>query len=220
MKQYPDLNYPADFKSEENLESGDIFVHFIEANLDKYPIYFYNFIGTPDDFVLIPHGMLLRLYRKSDVPGDEVLARDIEDAMSRLKFDLKTERAKYVQFFADQIMLEYADRYYGSGKKLLDIGKDEQARQFFLKTLEIDKDNKQAIFSLGVSYIDQEDCNDSEETFKRLVSLDKDYWKAYEGMAKVYEQCYKDNKKRDEYLDKSKKLRESQMNTTDNKFKY
>lgn len=211
MQRYPQYIYPDNFKSDKKENAADVVWTFFDANYGKVPFYFYDKFETPKGYELVQQGMLLRMYKESDIPNKDDLEKIIFELDSEIKFNIFNEQGKYKQFFADQIEGNYTEKYFANGQELLKVDKYPQSRYFFGKALDIDRDYKQSLYGMGVSYIEEKECQHSREFFEKLLSLDSNYWQAYEGLAKVEEVCTGDKDKLQEYLTKSQEIRKKSV---------
>jgi len=217
--QYSDLNYPAGFNSPNRLNSDEIGVPFLEANIDKIPIYTHELIPANERFVLVAQGMVYRIYRKQNAPTNEQIKTKILESINKIKFRKDLYGGQYVHFFADSIIEQYKIIFYRNGTELLARGFIKQSQELFFRALELDKEYRPALFSLGISYLEEEKCTEAKNIFEVLIEKDKKYWQAYEAMARYYEKCVNDPDQRSKYLEESKKIRTDSAQGFDRKFK-
>lgn len=207
VRRYPDLSYPDSFKSKGFFVGTDEVKEFINANIDKTPIYFGSEIEFPGDFETVRQGLLLRLYRKGAVPNPEEIAAKMNQVSGSFQLNLVQEKSKYLQFFADQILSDYANAFNSMGRTLLNHGKDQEAALYLNKALAINPNLVQAHFNIGIVQFETGDCKSAEETFNKITVIDPKYWQAFEGLSQVYKNCYKDELKSKEYQDTASKIR-------------
>lgn len=203
MAKYPDLIYSDNFRSSKFFTGVQEIKEFFDANLQNVPIYLGGDIGLPSEYKLVRNGMVLRLYKKDDVPDASEIAQNMQKVSSNFTFNFAREKGKYQQFFGSQILNIYSDSFTKMGRELLNRGKDAEAMPYFEKALEIDPKAKNAIFGLGIAYFDQKNCEVAKREFEKLIAIDNSFWQAYEGLAHVYRDCDMDSVKADEFSKKA-----------------
>ncbi|MBI3341706.1 DUF2723 domain-containing protein [Candidatus Curtissbacteria bacterium] len=203
IRRYSNLSYPDSFKSKNYFTGTAEIREFINSNVDKTPIYFGSEIQFPENFETVRQGLLLRLYRKGTTPSADDLVANMSQISGNFQLNLAQERAKYLQFFAEQILSDYASAFNSMGRTLLNRGKDQDALPYFNRALLINPNLAPAYFNIGVVQFESGQCKNAEETFGKIIVLEPRYWQAYEGLSQVYKNCYKDETRARDYQDKA-----------------
>ena len=89
------------------------------------------------------------------------------------------------------------------------IDREDLATFYFEKALDLDNGNEEALYSLGVSYVELGKCDKAIVAFSRASSLNEHYWQAWEGLGHAYGDCKKNIDEAQKYFNKSKEIREN-----------
>lgn len=211
MAYYPNLIYPQEFKADKFTDPATEGVPFVEENIKAHSVYIFDYLPlSPEQYYMVPEGMLIRVYKKSEKPGNDVLVARIKSSLGKLSFSYKPGDGRYIHFFEQYVYEDYRNVFNRNGRALLDLGDPKEAIIFFKKALAIDPGYVLSLFNLGIAYFDSNDCQNAQNTFEQTISVNNTYWQAYEGLAHVYEKCYNDSAKRDEYSNKAREIRDKQ----------
>lgn len=93
--------------------------------------------------------------------------------------------------------LGFAMAHNSLGNLYFKQNKFDQAKQEYLKALEIDPKQSQTYFNLGVLYQNQNDNDKAINAYNLAIKLKPDYYKAYNNLGVIYMQQKKTNQARD-----------------------
>jgi len=213
MKQYSNFSYSENFHSTEIFSSQAILIDFVKANYGKIPFYSVDPLPISDEFVWVQQGMLVRLYKKTEAPSGDDLAKIIEEKFNKLTFSKETIANQYTQFFADNLINLYTDFFIRNGNEILNKGKATESEIYFKKALDISDRNTGALFGLGRAYFEAKNCDDAQKTFLKITQIDSNYWQALLGLGNVYRDCFDDKTKSEDYFKKADDVRKKQLDT-------
>lgn len=209
-REYPELKYPESYAKSTVLSYEEGIKDFIEANYDNRPIYSAGKISVSDNFVWIPQGAVFRLYRRGNLPPGEEIIRKIDSSFSKFRFRKEMFDGRYLSFFEDHIKTIYAEVFVDNAKELLARGQLDRAYATYDTALALSPANRGARFGLAVVLFEKKQCKEAETLFNELIVVQRNYWQAWEGLSKVYADCYLDNDKAKIYREKSNEIKEKQ----------
>lgn len=205
--EYPNLSYPGEF-TREDVSFEDAVVKFIDNNFGKWPIYSLEKLPLPQNYVWIQEGLILRLYKKDYEPSSATVAATIDQKMKKLLFEEELTKKRYLNFFEEHIRVIYSRFYTRNGIELIKHGEVASAIPYLLRAVVLEENNREALYWLGVAYLELGDCQKAMTAFERIIAFARDYWQAFEGLGKVYDTCFKDQDKASSYYQKSKEARQ------------
>ncbi len=88
---------------------------------------------------------------------------------------------------SDPLKQEQAKSYREQGLKLQEIGKQEEARMFFEKSLALDPNLIEVYNDLGIVYEKLGDMDAAEQMYRRSIELDPNYLPPYANLGFLYE---------------------------------
>ncbi|OGD96766.1 hypothetical protein A3F02_02640 [Candidatus Curtissbacteria bacterium RIFCSPHIGHO2_12_FULL_38_9b] len=204
---YSEIFFPENFLTKGRTEYVDTVFKLIDINYDRFPIYSYSAISVPADYVWIQQGMLKRLYRRDDLPGDSETSRRVLQSLDKLNFRLDVVKNRYLNFFEDDIKATYSGVFADNAFALLKHGNVDKSKEYFENSLEILPENRVSMFGLAIYYLEKKDCEKSRDLFLAIVKADESYWQAWEGLGQVYSVCFDDSDKAKEYFERSQMSR-------------
>lgn len=211
MREYPDLSFDNNFKSEGTIGLAGVVMGLIDKNFDQYPIYMVEAVPLGDDKVWVQEGALLRLYQKDSVPDSGIIQKNIGDKTSKFLFRPDIFDGLYASFFTDHFKNVYSRIFSRNGFALLSQDRPEEALSYFAKTLEFANDYLDARYGLGLSYVKLGDCQKARQNLVEITALDANYIQAWDALSKVYGDCFGDKARGEEFSRKAQELRERQF---------
>lgn len=169
-KYYPHVYIPT---YSENIS----FAHsFIDKNYEKFPIYTTLQIGDlPQEYTLIPEGLVFRLYKKSDVPPYKEVRRLDYMAWDSYQNPLDGSLGKYRNLMQANILDYYRAAHVRSSMMASIYGKDyDDSMRHLQIALLLDPENKDVLTRLATNYIDLGRCKDAEIIRQKMIKqIDK-----------------------------------------------
>ncbi|MBP9797557.1 DUF2723 domain-containing protein [Candidatus Woesebacteria bacterium] len=166
-KHYPHVFVPP---FNENLS----FAHtFIDKNYEKFPIYTTLQIGDlPQEYTLIPEGLIFRLYKKADVPSYAEVRRLDAQSWQSYQDPLSGSLGKYRNLMQANVLDYYKAAHIRSSMMASIYGKDYvDSLEHLQQALILDPENKDILTRIATNYIDLDRCMDAELTRQKIVPL-------------------------------------------------
>ena len=213
IREYPGVYYPQGFGEQENINFNAAVSDFISENSKKFEIYSIEKLPLSDDYIWIREGMLVKLYRKTEEPSAEQLGKIIEEKLENLTFTPEVLEGHYINFFEDNLRAIYGRVYLSNALELSIKGSSDKAIPYFLAAKELSPSSEEVLYGLGTAYLEKRDCDMAASEFRDLVELDEDYWQAWEGLGKVYQDCLDDSEKAWEFFERARSEQEKKEST-------
>ena len=204
--EYSQLNFSENFVDSKTFSYPKELIELVELNYKDRPIYSLERLPVSDAYVWVQQGMLARLYKKDEVPQAGKIREKIDRIFRNFTFSKNLTENRYRNFFEDNIIGQYAKSYTQNALELFRRNEIDKAIVYYNLALSLDGQDKQALWGLGASYLENKMCDQSLATFEKLVKLDSEYWQGWLGLSKVYGVCFGDTRKADEYREKAGKL--------------
>lgn len=203
IREYPNLVFPQNFDNQKKLEYSDTVIALINSNFNKLPIYSAGAISVPSEYQWVQMGMVNRLFKKDEIPQNSDLTAQIIESLERMRFEVDFIEGRYLNFFDEDIKNLYAGIFVNNAFELLRRGATDDAKEYFDLAISINPQGQSAMFGLGISFYEKKDCKGADDVFRSIVAHDPGYWQAWQGLGQVYKDCYFDEQKTQEYLERS-----------------
>lgn len=190
VRQYPALAYPQNFLSDIKSDSTTFMISLIRANLDKYPIYTFEFAPNIDGYTWETIGFLRRLFAASSLDSNRKLIVDLNNnAYQAFQADVTGINTGYSNFIPSNIKASYVNAYNSIGNEMLKVGANDGANVFFNKALVLDSKNVESFVGLAFSYLESGKCSEAKILFKEAQSVDLKSLQVLRGLRDVASKC-------------------------------
>ncbi|OGD97557.1 hypothetical protein A3A49_02900 [Candidatus Curtissbacteria bacterium RIFCSPLOWO2_01_FULL_38_11b] len=167
---YKDLNFPVDFLSNEIKDPGMYISSIMSENYDKYPIYAMNYYPNFENRRWISVGLLRKLVPEG-IAGENILKLNNE-VYSKFSYNDFSTPTGYEHYMSNHIKEIYYESTMNLVDELMTNDLKKEAINYARKAAALSLDKKDVYVKLGLLYMLQDDCKNSEEPFLKAHSLD------------------------------------------------
>lgn len=202
-------NYIKSHPQQTDYDPKKILPFLLVGAEEKKPIFLnFNQIIDSYDYILVPHGLLLQLQLKKDIPSKEKFLKRIESQLEKLHIPSRNTLAPAERNqLTPNITRFYSQSLVRIGSFINLAYNDATASiPFYKKAIEIDREHSSGYAGLGYAYsqTDQK-CTFSKKIFEEAISLNPFYSSYYINLYQVLKEC----KARDEDIKAVKNKYES-----------
>lgn len=147
---------------------------FIEKTMSYYTFYTRGKIALPEDKVLIPEGMGMRLYAKNALPEKDVLLDKIDFFLANSFFLQHYDPDRKVPPYTSSIYNAYSFSLVQIGNYLFNEEHFDKAKELFTKALELNEHEINAQVGLSKVLRRQNDCKGALALMEGIESRYKD----------------------------------------------
>jgi hypothetical protein len=198
-RQQLSAHYPTLRLADKNAKPQENFQEIIEKNYRVRPITSKTSFASPAG-VWIPYGLIFRYYKKNDIPSD----KDIYEANERLwsAYQNPTEGSLgvYTNLMLSDVLRSYAVAHQETAYWEMRHNYIDKSIEHLKSSEKFDSTDPDSYVLLTQAYILKKSCTDAQTQIEKLLELDKDNLDAYQLMILNAKQCFKDQKKVDEYM--------------------
>jgi len=178
------------------------------ANYGKFPIYRYPPNRAPEGFQWVRVGILGKLYKNSELPNAKEYKEMVLSTLKKYRFKAETTKLFYRQLITDHIDGVYLNTYFNIAKDLYDKDFYQEAKDLLTATIIIDKNFADGYLNLGIILAKEKKCQQAEDNFNQVLRLKKDEYLALINLESLYRDCWKDDKKADEFKERARIAKE------------
>jgi len=202
--------YPGIFLPDIKLDDEKMLFQFLEQNSKKYAI----LNNGPHPLIRetwLPNGLLWRYYpSNSTLPDSASLLRLNLSLWQSFHSPIAGSLSRYQSLLLSDVLRIYALGYQSLGMVFAMNKHYDSAEKEFLTAIDYWPDYIDNYLLLANIYNESKKCNEGKKILTIADKIKPKNLKIYESFMNLYDNCYKDKNKDNEYLMKYKKIKEEQ----------
>lgn len=206
VRDYPELSFPDSFVSEADVSNIDFIGGLIEANLEKFPIYTRDYKPPVEGYRWVNSGLLKKLVKTDNEYSVKKLKELNDSKFSSFKFK-DFSKLSYSQYLTTHLREHYYLSLQDFAAEALSLDDTESALEYAQRAAVLLPAKKDSYIFQGNIYFDLNNCDGARANFETIVDIDDNDWRAYDALADVYRDCYKDIGQADSFKIKAGELK-------------
>lgn len=190
-REFPMLNIPDDFHTENKNDSASFVAALIMSNKDHYDIFAIDFMPQIDGFKWSSSGLLKKLVTEEIYEERSVKAIN-DEITSKFLFNDFGKYETYEHYMSAHIKEIYSNAFIDLADELIIKGRSVDAISYLNQATHITPNSKKAFIRLGNIYYSESNCEDSRNAFEQVYKIDDKDWQALAALSKLYGECFND----------------------------
>ncbi len=186
-------NYMKSHPREKDYSPQKILPFLLVGADEKKPIFFnYNQQIASADYVFVPHGLLLQLVRKNDIPSYEQFLKKTKSQIEKLHIPSRDTLLPSEQNLLTPNITRFYSRGLSQIGNFINVAYDDAHASipFYSKAIEVDREDSSGFAGLGYAYSQSgESCVEAQKMLEKAISLNPFYASYYTHLYQVLKEC-------------------------------